>query len=147
MLADTIHSDLITALKAHDDVRAGVLRMIIAQFQSREIEKRGSGDSSGLTEEDAVTVLRREVKKRKEASALYRSGNRPELADKEDAECAIIEAYLPAQLAESDVRIVVERCAKAGGDFASVMRAAMQELKGKTDGALVSRLVKEVLGS
>ena len=83
MLKEKISSDLKESLKAGDSFRSGVLRMLISVFQNKEIEKRGSGKPAELTEEEAMEILIREAKKRKEAAEIYLKGGRDDLSQKE----------------------------------------------------------------
>lgn len=147
MLIDRATDDLKNSLKSGDKNRAGVLRLLIAELRNKEKEKFG-GAGGKLEDADALAVLQREAKKRKEAIELFRQGNREDLARKDEAELKIIEEYLPQQLSREEVAAVVDKLTyAAGGDFNSLMKVAMAELKGRADGKLVSEVVKEKLGA
>lgn len=142
-LLERITAEVKEALKAGNSDRVGTLRFLVAQLHNREIEKRGKGDSSPLSDDEVADVLRKEVKKRREAADLFRQGNRADMAEKEEAELKIIQEYLPAAPNEADVRKVVsELKAKGITDFSALMKESMARLKG-ADGSLVSKVVKE----
>ena len=153
MLFDQLQSDLRTALKEKRSFELGVLRMLIAALKNREIEKRGTGQSPTLTDEDVLSVLAKEVKKRREAAAVYATGLRRELQEKEIKEAKFIEKYLPTQMSEAEIEAVVKKVidalpAQAGGatDFGTAMKQSMAELKNKADGKKVGEMVKKLLG-
>jgi uncharacterized protein YqeY len=150
-LKEKINKDLIRAMKEKEELKVGTLRLFSAAVHNREIEKKGKSGSSELTDEEVLEVLRREVKKRKEAGEIYLKGGRPELAEKEEKELRILESYLPVQLDPEAVRKIVEEAfevVKPQGpkDFGKVMGEAMKKLKGVADSALVSGFIKEKLG-
>ena len=149
-LQEKLTQDIKDAMKSGNAEKLGVLRMLNAALHNRAIEK---GKDAVLTDEEIIEVLRREAKKRKESVEAFNKGGRPELAEKERAELALIEAYLPKQMRREEVVVVVEKVIvtlrQAQGDvvFNNVMKAVMQELKGKADGKMISEIVKEKLGS
>src|SRR3989344_4222976 len=102
-----IANDLKESMKSGNAEKVAVLRMISAALKNREIEKRGRGQTVGLTDEEALAVLQKEAKKRKESIEAFSGGGRPELADKEKAELEIISFYLPRQMSEEEVRAAV----------------------------------------
>ena len=145
-LLERIKSDITAALKSHDAERAGTLRFLNAQFQNRAIEKRGQGKGDELTDEEVTEVMRKEVKRRKEAIELFKQGGRADLVEKEGKEVAMIEAYLPAAPTESDIEAAVQQLRQEGlSGFPVLMKEAMKRLKG-ADGALVSKVVKRIEG-
>ncbi len=104
-----------------------------------------------MTDDDEFKILNAAAKKRKDAIEQYERAGRSDAAEKERAELAIIMEYLPEQLSESDVKnaiatLVAEMGAVSSADFGKVMGAAMKTLKGKADGAVIQRIVKEMLG-
>jgi uncharacterized protein YqeY len=150
-LAEKINKDLVLAMKAREELKVSTLRLLLSGLHNREIEKKGKGGSPELSEDDVLEVLRREVKKRKEAIEVYLKGGRPELAEKEEKELGILENYLPAQLDGETVRKIVEEAITAVNpagpkDFGKVMGEAMKKLKGVADSSLVSGIIKEKLG-
>lgn len=139
-LYERLADDLKTAQKAGDAVRVGVLRFALAQIKNREIERRGSGAAIG--DADIIDVLQKEAKRRREAISLFRKGGREDLATKEEAEMVHLAAYLPAQMSREEIDAVIAALrAKGTNDFNGLMRAAMQELKGKADGKIVGEAV------
>ena len=147
MLYQQINDDLKAALKEGRVFDLGVLRMISAALKNMSLEKRAKTGSDQLTDEDALAVLSREVKKRKEAAEVYTNGARPELAEKELKEVGVILPYLPAQLDEVKIEQVVKKAIEVvGKDFGAVMREAMKELKGRADGKVVSEIIKKRIG-
>ena len=138
-----LKDDLKTALKAGDRERLEVLRFVSAQLQNRSIEKRGQGEGEALTEEEVLEVLRKDVKRRKEAIELFKQGDRADLVEKESKEVDVIQAYLPAAPTEEQVREAIHALRQEGlSEFPILMKEAMKRLKG-ADGALVSKIVKE----
>ncbi len=148
-IKDQIFTDLKEAMKAKDQDRLRVLRSIKAKLMEKEISERQGGEAE-LTEEQALQVLTKAAKQRKESITQFEDGGRNDLADNEKVELAIIEAYLPEMMSEDDVRAIVKDKISAMGasgpqDMGKVMGPIMGQLKGKADGSLVSRIVKEEL--
>jgi len=146
MLKDQIVSDLKQAMLARDEIRVSTLRMLKAAIMKFEV----SGAKKEATEEDVIDLVKKELKARKVSSEQFRNGNRADLADKEDAEAKILEAYMPEQMNEEQVRAIATEVVSNFGtvgpqDFGKVMGACMGKLKGKADGELVNKVVKELL--
>src|ERR1700722_7436448 len=138
------------SMLAKDADKTSTLRMVISALGYYEIEKGGAGYEA--SEEDIETILQKQAKQRRDSIEQFKAGNRPELAEKETKELELIESYLPKQMAEEEVKqLVDEAVAQTGATMASdmgkVMGALMPKIKGKADGGLVSRLVKEKLQS
>lgn len=149
MQKQKIQDDLKAAMLAKDEERLSVIRMLKSAIQYFEIQKGGAGYEA--TDEDVMDVVGREIKKRRESIEMYKNGNRPELAAKEERELAILQTYLPEQLDEETVRVFVKEAVKQTGattmqDMGKVMAALMPKVKGKADGNLVSTLVRQALG-
>lgn len=147
-LEEKINEQLKEAMKSGDKVRLDTLRSIRAGI----IEFNKSGSGTELTEEIEFKILNNAAKKRKDAIELYEKANRPELLEKEKAELLIIQEFLPKMMEESEVRaFVAAKIAQVGAsgmkDMGKVMGPSMKELAGKAEGALVQRLVKELLES
>ncbi len=141
-----LNDDLKSAMKAGDAGKLGVLRMLNAAIKNQAITK---GKDAVLTDEEIMEVLRREQKKRKESVEAFAKGGRPELAAKEQEELAFVESYLPKQMSREEVAAAVEKILSGLSDKSNaglVMKAVMQELKGKADGKLINEIVKEKLG-
>jgi uncharacterized protein YqeY len=148
-LKDQISEDIKTAMKAKDKLRLETVRSIKKVILEEESTARGQG-KEGLTEEQELAILTRLAKQRKDAIAQYTDASRTDLADKEAAELAIIEEYLPAQISDAEIEAIIDGLiAKAGAestkDMGKVMGPAMKELKGRADGAKVQALVKAKL--
>lgn len=147
-LTERINADMKTAMKAGDKLRLETLRMMRASVI--EFEKNGSGSAMEATDE--LKIVSNAAKKRKDAIEMYDKHGRTELADKERAELAIIEEYMPAMMSDDEVRaelrtIIEQLGAASPSDVGKVMGAAMKTLKGKADGTAVQRLAKELLGA
>ena len=139
-LVDTVKQDVAAAMRAGEKERVAALRLVLSELQKNA--KEGSADE--------LAVLRRERKRRLESAAAFRDAGRAELADGEEAEARIIEAYLPAELPDDELRgIVAAAVAQTGAsspkDMGQVMKAAMAVVDGRADGKRVSALVKEAL--
>ena len=144
-LKEKIDEDIKSAMKAKEELKLSVLRMLKAAIGNAEIAKKRS-----FVDEDIFSILQTSVKQRKDSAEQFRAGNRPELAEKETAEIKILETYLPAQLGEQEVRelvakVVLETGAAGAKDIGKVMGKLMPLVKGKADGGLVNRLVRETL--
>lgn len=163
MLKQQIQSESTEALKSGDSFLLGVLRMLLAALGTKEKDKRykiskekpdiKEGDlikESELTDEQILEVISSEIKKRKDAIALYTQGNRPELAEKESKEIEILKKYLPEQLSGDELRKLVQEAVTSTGakelkDMGKVMADLNPKIKGKADGGEVSKIVKELL--
>jgi len=148
MLKDLLDKKLVEALKGHDDFLATLIRGTLSALHNRAIELRTSGKD--LIEKDEQDVVRKEIKKRKDAQALYISGNRPELAQKEEKEAEFLATLLPEQLSEDAVRDIVKKVLQSypspsAKDMGSIIKAVMEASEGNADGSMVSRVVKEAL--
>lgn len=145
-LKQQIISDMTAAMKAQDAARTSTLRMVKAAIMNRE--KEGAGE---LTDEDVQKLLRSQVKQRRDSVEQFEKGGRQELADKEKAEIAIIEAYLPQAVSQEEIdyavaAAVTETSASSMKDMGAVMKAVMAKLAGKNaDGKMVSETVKAKL--
>jgi uncharacterized protein YqeY len=141
-VTDTVKQDLAAAMRAGERDRVSALRLVLSELQ--KAAKEGDGDE--------LAVLRRERKRRREAAEAFRNGGREDLATGEEAEAAIIEAYLPAELSDEELRgLVMDAIAETGAesprDMGRVMKAAMARAGGRADGKRVSALVQEALRS
>jgi len=163
MLKEKILQNLNTALKEKKELELSVLRMLSAAVQNRESEKRTKlwkekadlpseelEKKSKLTDEEVLEVISSEAKKRKESIEGFQKGKREDLVEKEKKELEILESYLPEQLSEEEIKkLVQETVSKVGAkemrDVGKVMQELMPEVKGRADGALVSKIVKESL--
>lgn len=141
-----INEDLKESMKSGDKLRLETLRSIRASI----IEFSKSGTGKDMSEEDAQKILLNASKKRKDAIEMYKQAGRQDLLEKEESELAIIAAYLPEQLSESEVvdalkSIIQQVGAEGSKDMGKVMGLAMKELRGKADGTLVQQCLKQLL--
>jgi uncharacterized protein len=145
-LAEKIQSDIVTAMKAKDDLRLSVLRMIKAAIQLKEVEKIRK-----LDESESIQLLQTLLKQRKESIDQFSKGGRTDLAEKEQKEAAILEAYLPAGASAADMdaaitKAIAETGAASIKQMGAVVKAAKAQLEGKTvDGKALSDLVRDRL--
>jgi hypothetical protein len=150
-LTQRIVDDMKEALKSGDRLRLGVLRMLKAKLQEREVELRSRhGRNHVLDDDEALGVLSRYAKQRKDSIEGFRQGGREEQAEREEAELAIVESYLPQQLGEDEIRELVAAAIREAGatsprDMGEVMKRVMPGLKGRADGKIVKRLAVELL--
>jgi uncharacterized protein YqeY len=148
-LVDRIALDLTAAMKAQDAARTSTLRMAKAAIMNRQIEKHGPLDDA-----EATRVLQALVKQREDSAEQYGKGGRPELADRERAEIAVLKTYLPAEVPEAEIAAAVESAVAETGatspkDMGKVMKAALAALAagGKAvDGKRVNEAVRKRLG-
>ncbi|QEO16365.1 GatB/YqeY domain-containing protein [Acetobacter vaccinii] len=135
-LRESLMADLKTAMKAGEAARVATIRMITARLKDVEIAGRAKGVDT-LSEEEGLSALRGMIKSRTESATLYRDGGRPELADKEEAEIAVIRSYLPPELDEAALEAaVVDAIAQTQAASVKDMGKVMAELKGKFGAAL-----------
>lgn len=134
-------------MKAKEETRLGALRLLkaaIAKFEAAGKEKKEASD------DEVLQIIGKEVKQRKDSIDAYRKGGREDLAAKEEAELNILQAYLPAQISEEELKKVISQVisqisAQGQGDFGKVMGAVMAQVKGKAEGQTVSKLLREGL--
>ena len=144
-LKEKLLSNMKEAMKSKDSVKLGTVRGVISAVKNQEIDLKKE-----LSEEEILTIVSREVKKRKEAAVLYEKGNRPELKDKEIQEMKILQTYLPEQVSEKDLRrriqeVIAETGAEGMKDFGKIMKTLVAEFKGKADNSLIKELANEYL--
>ncbi len=146
-LKDKLREDLKSALKAKDEKKSSTLRMLMASIQNKEIELVKKDE--GLSDDEILSVIKSEVKKRNDAVTAFNDGGRPELAENEKQELSILQVYLPPELPDEEIEKTVKETIKelsAGPqDFGKVMKEAMAKLKGQAGGDRVSKKVKEFL--
>jgi uncharacterized protein YqeY len=141
-LTEQVRTDINAAMKAGERERAGALRLVLSELQ--KAQKEGS--------DDELAVLRRERKRRLDAAEQFRGAGRSELAEQEESEAGLIEAYLPAELDDAELQtMVTEAIAQTGAsdpkDMGQVMKVVMARAAGRADGKRVSARVREALGS
>jgi uncharacterized protein YqeY len=141
-LKERLDQDLKTAMREKAQLRLDTIRMLKSAIKYREIELMKPLDDAGIQ-----GVIASEVKRRRDSVEQYRAGNRPELAEKEEAEIAILQGYLPQQLSEDELRAKVDDAVKKVGaqgpkDMGAVMKALLPEVQGRAEGKVVSDMVK-----
>lgn len=144
-----ILSDLKGAMKSKDASRLQLLRSLKSKILEKEISERKGSDVS-LNEEQVLEVLMKAAKQRKDSIQQFQDAGRDDLAQIEEHELSLIEAYLPKMLSEDDISEIVRQVVKETGatgpsDMGKVMGKIMPKLKGKADGALINKLVKQEL--
>ncbi len=150
MTKQQLQEDLTLAMKARDETKKSVLRMLLSAINYFEIQKGGAGYEA--TDEDVMTVLQKDVKQRKDSIEQFRAGNRQDLVDKEEKELELLQVYMPEQMGEEEIRKFVKEAVSQTGatsiqEMGKVMGALMPKVKGKADGGLVSKIVKEALSA
>lgn len=146
-LQQTIESALKDAMRAQDETRKIALRSILAGIKLARVEKQAE-----LTDEEILTIIRKEIKVQREAIADAEKASRPDLIEKSEALITIYDSYLPQQLSREQVaeqvKTAIEETGAAGpGDMGKVMKVIQPKLKGLADGKLVSDVVKELLAA
>jgi len=139
--------DMKDAMRAKDKVRLSTIRMINSLIKNAEIEKRGE-----LTDDEIIQLLMKYAKQRKEAIEMYEKGGRQDLVEKEKAELAVVESYLPKQMSEEEIRKLVKEAIEVTGasspkDIGKVMQHVMPKVKGRADGSVVNKIVREMLAN
>lgn len=160
MLRDKIKADFKEAFKSRNEIGLSVLKMVQSEIGNAEINKRAKLMKEGkaenietaafLNDEEVLQVVSREIKKRKDSVEMYEKAGRAELAEREKAEMAVLAAYLPEQLPEEKIRelakdAVAKSGAKSEKEIGKVMAVLMPQVKGRSDGALVNKIVRELL--
>ncbi len=145
-MQDTINQDLITAMKAGDEVSKLTLRSVKAAIT---IAQKNNNDQP-LNDEQIITIIRKQAKQRQDSIAAYQQGGRADLVAAEQAELAVLESYLPTLMPEEAIRertqaVIDEVGASGMRDMGKVMGKLMAELRGKADGGLVNQVVRELL--
>ncbi len=145
-IKERIDADLIPAQKSGDKVKTGVLRILKSEIRYKEIDLKHP-----LTDEETLLVLSSSVKKRKESIEEFKKGNRPDLVAKEEAELAIVQSYLPAELSDSELSDIIKSTiaevgALSGTDLGKVMKSLMPKVRGRADGKKVNTMVNSFLG-
>lgn len=143
--------DMKTAMKAGDSAATGTIRLIIAAMKMKDVDARGAGKEKA-EDADIISMMQTMIKQRNESSKVFRDNNRPELADKEDAEIKLIEGYLPKQMSESDVdaaitSVIAELGITSAKDMGKVIATLKTKYAGQIDMGKASALVKAKLAA
>jgi uncharacterized protein len=148
-LKSTLRADLHTSMREHDKVRSSTLRMALSAVTNEEVSGTTARE---LSDDEVLKVLAKEAKKRREAATAYMEAKRPELAAKEEAELVFLEAYLPAQLTDPELKALVSQAISETGasgmpQMGMVMKAASALVAGRADGGRVAAIVKSALAA
>ena len=146
-IKETLQKDLTEAIRGRNEITSGTIRMVLTAITNEEVAGK---EARVLSDEEVITVLSREAKKRREAAEAFENAGRADKSALEKSEGEVIAKYLPAQLSEADIAaIIADAIASTGAagpaDMGKVMGAIKPKIAGKADGALVSSLVKESL--
>ena len=146
-LKETLQSDLTEAIRSSDKLVSGTIRMVLTAITNEEVSGK---EARVLTDDEIITVLSREAKKRREASEEFAKAGRADKAADEKAEGEVIAKYLPAQLTEDEIKAIIAAAVASTGaagpsDMGKVMGAVKPQIAGKADGGVVSALVKAAL--
>ena len=147
-----LKDDLTTSIKARDELRSATLRMVLTAITNEEVAGK---EAKVLSDEEILTVLAREGKKRRESAVAYTEANRPELAARENAELEVISMYLPEQLTDAELEGIVKAAASevadsgatGGAAMGAVMKIVQPQVKGRADGGVVAAMVRAALGN
>jgi len=143
-LQEKIDQDLKEALRNREEVKLTTLRMLKSALKNKQIELK----QDDLEEKDVISVMQKELKKRKDSIDSYKSAGRDDLLAREETEAEILSDYLPEMMSEDDVKKIIDEIVAQGHDnFGLVMKETMVKVQGQADGQLVQRLVKEKLES
>lgn len=144
-ILETLRKDTFAAMKAGEETKVGILQIAVGSIKNEELKK-----GEALTDEESIRVLRSEVKKLKDAIEQYKAGGRDDLLERESAQLAVIEAYLPALMSEDDIAKIVEAKMKelnvvGMSDMGKLMGVVMKEVGAKADGGVVKQVVTRLL--
>ncbi|MFW5955187.1 MAG: GatB/YqeY domain-containing protein [Rhodothermales bacterium] len=149
MITERLTDDLKAAMRAGDKTRVRTIRSLRAALTEREIQSRQGGEGS-ISETEALAVLQKQAKQRRDSIEQFEAAGRQDLVDKEEDELAIIEEYLPRQMSDDELRAVLHEVIAATGaasprDLGKVMGAAIERTRGLADGKRVSEMARELL--
>ena len=151
MLREAFTDRLKVAMKARDTRTVSTVRLILAALKERDVAARGEGNTAGLAEPDVARMLQGMIKQRRELIALYEQGNRPDLAQQENEEIAVIESFLPQQMSEDEITAaarsaITETDAAGIRDMGKVMATMRERHAGAMDFSRAGPIVKRLLG-
>jgi hypothetical protein len=147
MSLDQLQSDVNMSLKKGDSVRVGTLRFLISAVRNYAIATYGNAWETSLKEEDILDVIKKQVKTHKESVAAFTKAGRSDLSVKEQQELDVLQAFLPSELSDSDLKIMLSDVVSGGdvSNFGLLMKSAMAKVQGKADGGRVSAILKQLL--
>lgn len=146
LFKEKIQQDLTQAMKDRDELRVGTLRLLKSAIMKWEV----SGSKKEINDEVVMELIQKEIKQRKDSIEQFNKGGRPDLAEKEEMEMAVLQAYLPEPMSEQRIREIVKNTMEENNmysksDIGKLMSAIMPLVKGKADGAMVRKVVEELL--
>jgi len=146
-IKETLQKDLTEAIRGRNEITSGTIRMVLTAITNEEVAGK---EARVLSDDEVITVLSREAKKRREASEAFEAAGRADKAALEKSEGEVIARYLPAQLSEADIAAIISEAIASTGatgpaDMGKVMGAVKPKIAGKADGGVVSALVKAAL--
>ncbi len=146
-LKATLQANLTTAMKSRDELTAATLRMALTAITNEEVSGKTARQ---LSDDEVITVLGREGKKRREAAEAFDSAGHPDRAERERAELGVLTAYLPQQMTDDEIRAIVDAAVAEVGvgaqNLGAVMKIVQPQVKGKADGGQVAAIVRSALG-
>ncbi len=146
MLIDQLKTDLIQSLKKGDTLRVGTLRFLLSAVQNAAIHSYGNASDTSLTDEDVLNVIKKQAKSHHESIDAFQKAERGDLVEKEQAELAILESFLPKQLSEEELKTLLSPVISSGEkNFGLLMKQAMAAVKGQVDGGRVSAILKQLM--
>lgn len=145
-MKEKLSSDLRNAQKSRDSLKTDTLRLLLSEIKNKEIDLRRE-----IENEEIISILVTQIKKRKEAASIYEENGRKDVCEKELKESSFLESYLPEQVSEEELKkriqeILADTGAQSPRDIGKVMKIVIPEFKGKADGAIIKDLVSELLG-
>ncbi len=150
MIEDKIKQDLQRFLKEGNSLEVSTLRLLLSAIQNKEKEKKYSQQQDSLSEQEIISIIQSEAKKRKESIKVFELGKRDDLVQKEKQELEILKQYLPKELSPQELQEIITKAINKSGastikDIGKVMAQVMPEIKGRADGATISQKIKELL--
>jgi hypothetical protein len=147
-LFQKINDDMKAAMKSGDKPRLEVIRFALAGLNAAQKEKELKTPGAVLADEEVVTILQKDAKRRKESIELFKQGKRDDLVAKEEADLLVLGEYIPKELSRVEIEKMVDDVKAQGfADFSSVMRETMKLVKGRADGKVVGEVIKEKLAA
>jgi uncharacterized protein YqeY len=146
-LRNQIQKEMLEAMKSKDEIKLGALRMLKASILKFEVAGKEKREA---TDEDILSLVTKEIKSRQDAAEQFRKGDRPAMAEKEEKEIEVLKAYMPPQLSDLEIlelakAAIAETGAEKKNEMGKVMGVLMPKVKGKADGAMVNKIVSELL--
>lgn len=147
-LFQKINDDMKAAMKSGDKARLEVIRFALAGVNAAQKEKALKEPGATLSDDEVISVLQKDAKRRKESIELFKQGNRADLVAKEEADLAVLAEYIPKELSRDEIAKMVDDVKAQGfSDFSGVMRETMKLVKGRADGKTVGEVIKEKLAA